>query len=652
LTGSGVLSERPGHAARTARGRGGAPVDLASVHHDGSARYVVGVGGSSPDRPRIGDTFRIRVRTGLDAPVERVFLRTIPDGEQAFEEMREVGVRPACRWWEADLRVTMPTTGYRFLIVTASGQWWLNGTGLHRALPTDHDDFRLVAGFDPPPWLADRVFYQVFPDRFADGDPSIDVADGAWTYRGQPTRHAAWDHPPSSGPGALVEFYGGDLTGLEARLDHLADLGVNGIYLTPIFDARSNHGYDTIDYGHVAAHFGGDAALASLRRATRDRDIRLMLDIAPNHTGVEHPWFAAAQADLASPTAGYFVFHDHPDEYESWLGHRSLPKLDYRDGGLRDAMYAGPDGVLRHWLRPPFSIDAWRIDVANMLGRLGPHQLGGEVARGIRSAIKSENPEAYLIGEHAYDATEQLAGDQWDGVMNYAGFRTPVLDWLAGIEHFGFDASAGRPGRSTGEDLVESLAAYRAAVPWAVARCQYDLLDSHDTARMRTAVDGDPGRLRAAFGLLLTYVGVPSFLYGDELGLEGHDGLSTRRTMPWDTDWDLDHLAFVRALVRHRVDSPALTDGGFQVLEIGEDHVVFLRDTDDQQAIVVVVRGPASRPADPLAVAHGAVADGTTFEELLGGDRATVTAGRLEIGPTPPGVAIWTTRPAGRPAGR
>jgi alpha-glucosidase len=622
---------------------------LASVHHDGSARYVVPVGSAGADRLRLGDEVRLRVRTGLDAPVDRVFVRTVPDGEQAFTELTEATAGRACRWWEVTLRLAMPVTGYRFLVVGTAGHHWLNGSGLHRAAPTDREDFRLVAGFDPPGWLADRVFYQVFPDRFANGDPANDVPDGAWTYRGHPTRRRSWDEPPTPGPGGSVEFFGGDLPGLEARLDHLVDLGVNAIYLNPVFEARSSHGYDTIDYRHVAAHLGGDAALVSLRRATRDRDMRLILDIAPNHTGALHPWFQAAQADPDAPTAGYYTFHARPDDYESWLGVRSLPKLDYRDGGLREAMYAGEDAILRSWLRPPFSIDGWRIDVANMLGRQGPVQLGAEVARGIRAAVKEENPDAYLLGEHFYDATDALNGDQWDGVMNYAGFATPVLEWLGGVAYESHGSGVVvRDGPRATEDLVATLRSFRAAVPWAVARCQYDLLGSHDTARVRTAVGGDPGRVRAAFGLLLGYVGVPAVMYGDEVGLEGDDGQTSRRTMPWDdASRDLDLLAFVRTLVRHRRRSRALQKGGFQVLETTADTIAFLRDTDDEQVIVVVVRGPDPRPAGPLAVAHGAVEDGTAFVSLLTGDRASVGGGRLPLGPILPGVAVWTTDPGG-----
>ncbi len=589
------------------------------------------------------------MRAGFDARIDRIYLRTTPDGEQSFTELLEVVPGAACRWWETTIRLSMPTTGYRFLVVSPDGHWWLNGSGAHRAAPTDGDDFRLVAGFDPPAWLTDRVFYQIFPDRFADGDPANDIPDGAWTYRGITARHRVWDESPATGPEAMVEFFGGDLAGIESRLDHLTDLGVNAIYLNPVFEARSNHGYDTIDYDRIAGHFGGDAALASLRRATRARDIALILDVAPNHTGAEHPWFTEAQADAAAPTSDFFIFRERPDDYVSWLGVGSLPKLDYRSADLREAMYAGSDAVLRRWLRPPFSADGWRIDVANMLGRLGPDQLGPEVARGIRAAVKAENPDAYLVGEHSFDGTDQLAGDEWDGVMNYAGFTWPVVGWLHGqvFESHGVGVIL-RAGRTSTADLVESLEAFRAAVPWAIARCQYNLLDSHDTARIRTSVGGDPGRVRAAFGMLLAYVGVPSVLYGDEVGLEGTEGLSTRRTMPWDRSaWDLDQLAFLRTLIHYRVGSRALAVGGFQVLEAGDDSLAFVRDTDKEQVIVVVVRGPAPRPADALPVAHGAVADGTTFVELFSGAQATASSGHLPIGLTPPGVAIWTATDLG-----
>jgi alpha-glucosidase len=237
---------------------------------------------------------------------------------------------PACRWWEATLRLHMPVTAYRFLLFTPDGVWWYNGAGLQRHVPTDAHDFRLLADYEAPVWVRDSVFYQVFPDRFADGEPESNVRDGEFEYRGQKSIAKRWDAPQSKWPQAMVEFYGGDLPGLEQRLDYLTDLGVNAIYLNPVFTAYSNHRYDVVDYENVDAHLGGNSSLVSLRSALSEREMHFILDIVPNHCGVQHPWFQAAQADASAASAEYFTFQHHPDEYETWLGVRSLPKLNYR----------------------------------------------------------------------------------------------------------------------------------------------------------------------------------------------------------------------------------------------------------------------------------------------------------------------------------
>ncbi|HZY41027.1 MAG TPA: alpha-amylase family glycosyl hydrolase, partial [Anaerolineae bacterium] len=401
------------------------PYDLDSIHHDGSGRYV------SPQAIQLNDEVTIRLRAHPYAPIQRVLLRTCPDGEQHFVEMRPRDVHATLRWWEAKLKVSMPTIGYRFLIFTTDGVWWYTGAGLMRHVPTDADDFKLLADTVTPDWVRSAVFYQIFPDRFADGDPASNVRDDEFVYIGQPSRARTWGEPPSTVPRAdMVEFFGGDLSGVEQHLDDLRELGVNAIYLNPIFTSHSNHRYDVADYENVDPHVGGNAALVSLRRATRERDMRLMLDIVPNHCGVLHPWFQDALKDPAAPTAEFFTFQRHPHDYTTWLGVKSLPKLNYQSDKLRETMYAGRDAIFRKWLREPYAIDGWRIDVANMLARQGGNQLGTDIGRGIRQAVKAENAGAYLLGENWFDGTSQLQGDCWDAVMNYAGFTHPVWYWL------------------------------------------------------------------------------------------------------------------------------------------------------------------------------------------------------------------------------
>jgi alpha-glucosidase len=607
---------------------------LQSIHHDGSLRYV------EPQAIRLGVTVTIRLRAHPHTPIERVLLRTCPDGEQSFVEMQPRDENAVCCWWEASIKVTMPLTGYRFLIFTTDGVWWYNGSGLHRHVPTDLEDFKLLADYDAPTWLRDSVFYQIFPDRFADSDPSNNVRDDEWNYGGRPSRARRWGEPLSSTSHAdMVEFFGGDLQGVEQHLDDLIDLGVNGLYFTPVFTSFSNHRYDVADYEQVDVHLGGDEALISLRRATREHGLRLMLDIVPNHCGVRHPWFQAALQNPSAPTAEFFTFQRHPDQYESWLGVRSLPKLNYRSAALRQAMYEGPNAIFRKWLREPFSIDAWRIDVANMLARQGADQLGHEIGQGIRRAVKEENSQAYLLGENFFDGSAQLQGDIWDAVMNYAGFAHPVWYWLGGFfvrQHSEPYFAASDVPWST-PALIDTWQAYRAAVPWVIAQQQFNLLGTHDTARIANGLNDDPQLIRLAVALLLTYVGVPCIYYGDEIGLNG----DARACMNWDrSTWDHDLRALYQTLIQLRKTSPALIAGGFQVLLIEENTFAYLRDSDRESLIIVAHRGVVNRSAGLLPVAHGAIADGTEFVEVISGARVTVENGHLPL-PEMAGVMIW-----------
>jgi alpha-glucosidase len=615
---------------------------LESVHHDGSPRYVR----TKAAQLHVGDEVTLRIRAAVDAPIERVLLRTCPDGEQHFAEMTPEAGRPgeACRWWRATLRLGMPVTAYRFLLFTGDGPWWYNGSGPHRHVPTDAEDFRLLANYDAPGWVRESVFYQIFPDRFADGEPESNVRDGEFKYNEVPSRGRKWGEPQGGWPQVMVEFYGGDLPGVEAQLDYLADLGVNAIYLNPIFTAFSNHRYDVVDYYNVDPHLGGNKALIALRNATRAREMRFIIDIVPNHCGVLHPWFQAALADASAPTAEYFTFRKHPDDYECWLGVRSLPKLNYRSPALREVIYRGESSVFRHWLKPPYAIDGWRVDVANMLARHGPDQLERDVWEGIRAAVKGVNPEAYLLGENFFDGSPQLQGDSLDAAMSYAGFMKPALFWL---NRFEVDQQA-EPRKVVSEipwpaqAMIDTWQAYRASIPWQIATQQFNLLGSHDTPRILTQVGDKPALNRLAVALLMTYVGVPCIYYGDEIGLRARDALEARNCMPWvSEEWDHDLRAYYQTLIHLRRTSPALISGGFQTLLAEENVLAYLRDSDKEQIIVVANRGPGDRPAGPLPVAHGALGDGTEFQELLTGQQLTVRERNLPLPELAPGVQIW-----------
>jgi alpha-glucosidase len=601
-----------------------------SIHHDGSPVYVRAAGDA------LGDAATVRIRAAADAPVTEVLLRTCPDGEQHLAPMRPAGADAICRWWEAELPIRMLRTGYRFLLRGPGGSLWYNGLGTVPFYPTDANDFKLLAAFRAPAWVRDTVFYQIFPDRFADGDPTNNVRAGEHRYGGKPVVTRRWGELPRRETGGR-EFYGGDLQGIAQRLDYLADLGVNALYLNPIFLAPSNHKYDVADYEVVDPHFGGEAGLAALRQALDERGMRLVLDIVPNHCGLTHRWFRAAQADPRAPEAEFFTFRKHPDEYETWLGVATLPKLDYRSERLREAMYAGEDAVMRRWLREPYRIDGWRIDVANMLGRQGPSDLGHKLGRGIRRAVKQERPDAYILGENFFDGTPHLQGGELDGTMNYQGFTLPLWRWLAGYADGAWDAA----NRLSSEAMAAQWAAFRAAIPWQIATQQFNLLDSHDTPRLRHIVRGDMAHVRAAATLLFTYPGAPCVYYGDEIGLDGAGDPDCRRTMPWDeAAWDADLRALFQRLARLRRETPALRWGGFQLLHAAGHTVAFQREAPEERLIVVARRADDGLAA--LPVAHGAVPDGAALTELLSGAEARVAGGLLPLAGLPPaGAQVW-----------
>jgi alpha-glucosidase len=615
-----------------------------SIHHSGSSRYVF------PNEAHLGDMVTIRLRAAVGARIKQVLLRTAPDGEQHLTLLQpdDLDHSAACRWWRTSIRISMPVTSYRFLIISEDDMYWYNGSGLHAYNPTDAEDFRILADYQAPGWLKNTVFYQIFPDRFADGDPTINVRDGEYEYAGYAARARPWGTSPTVGSrAAMVEFFGGDLPGIIAHLDYISELGVNAIYLNPVFTAFSNHRYDVTDYFSVDPHLGGDSALVNLRQALIERGMRYILDIVPNHCGYLHPWFQAAQADPAAPTAEYFTFHKQPNDYESWLGVRALVKLNYRSLSLRDVMYAGDQSVFRHWLRPPYLADGWRIDVANMLARQGADQLGMEVGRGIRQAVKTENSQAYLMGENFFDASSQLQGDCWDGVMNYSGFGLPLRDWLGPVMVMvpgqRLPINTGNP-LST-HALVENWSAFRAAIPWVVACQQFNLIGSHDTPRALALLGGNRDLFQLAVVLLFTYPGVPSIYYGDEIGLGGGQEMNPRLCMSWDpSTWDTELLAFYKVLTCLRRTSPALIDGGFQVLLIEDDTLLYQRDANEEIILVVARRGAHTRPTGLIPVSQGAIGDGTEFEEIFTHQHARVQNGKFPLPELSPCAQVWRAR--------
>lgn len=605
------------------------------VHHDGSALYV-----SNP-MPTLGETITIKLRLPQSAPETGVYLRGVHDGEQYFKEMTPIKGDAANQWYSAELTIHSKVTNYRFKIMSDDGSFIYNALGVYRADVPDFNDFKLVADLNAPSWVYDSVFYQIFPERFHNGRPDLTPEAGTTfdhpPYQPFKSQRKDWnDLPIPFKVGGSVDFFGGDLPGIEEKLDYIQDLGVNALYLTPIFTSSTNHKYNINNFHEVDPHFGGDEALVSLRKALDAANMRIILDVTPNHCGHENVWFKQAQADPNSESADYFIFYNHPNVYESWLGVKVLPKLNYGSDGLRNAMYRNADSVLRYWLREPFRVDGWRLDVWNMTARHENADYWHEVGRELRDAVKDENPDAYLFGEHFFDHSGTMQGDEMDAVMNYQGFSFPLWRWLSGHDLGVWHDTPQGYADSTllpAEAAAEQMQLYLAAVPWSMARMQFNLLGSHDTPRILNVVKKDKRLVKLAVALLMTYPGVPCVYYGDEIGMEGWSDPDQRRTMRWnEAEWDKDLRAHFKQMIQLRRTSDALINGGMQFLYAHGGLLVYQRQSENERLIIVGWRGEGQSEGLRIPVWNAGVKDNARFENVLNGKKYNVDSGIMTLG--------------------
>ena len=529
---------------------------LEQPHHDGSEVYVA-------ERPEeLGGEAVVRVRVPRE--VGAVALRYVENGEPRGVEATE----EESGWWRARFPVPNPNVSYRWLLSGGeAGYAWLNGLGVVPHDIPDADDFVLSLDRGGPSWHLESVVYEIFPDRFA--TTSAGGAPPDWAIP------RSWDELPTGrGTETPYEWFGGDLGGVEAHLDHIESLGANVIYLTPIFPAGSTHRYDSTTFERVDPLLGGDGALASLTRAAHARGMRVISDLTTNHTGDKHEWFVGGERDL-------YLF-DEKGDYEAWWGIKSLPKLNWLSPELRRRLQE----TARKWLEPPYGLDGWRVDVANMSGRTGATDVNADVAPTLREALDSES---LLVAENFHDFRSDFPG--WHGVMNYAGFSRPVWTWLRGdveIPYFGLPVSMPRLG---GEASVATMRAFRAGVPWQFVLHSWSILDSHDTPRFRT-IAGSRDRQLVGIGLQMTMPGVPMIFAGDELGLEGLWGEDARRTMPWDRQdaWDTALLDEYRRLIALRRSSPALARGGIRFAFVDDAVIVYIRESSDERLLCLASR--------------------------------------------------------------
>ncbi len=551
-------------------------------HHDGSELYV------SNEAPAIGETITLKVRVPNAYSFDKGFLRVYEDGEPRNYELKQGKKSKAESWYQVKIKVVNMHTIYRFVFVAKGKYDWLNAFDL-----TDHDvhsnnDFKIVAVPRYPDWIRSSVFYQIFPDRFAKSSIERKLPDWA-----QPRM---WnDLPRGRSEFTGTELYGGDINGVEQHLDHIQDLGVNGIYFTPFFPARSNHRYDASSFDQVDPILGGNDALHSLVKKSKKLKIRIMADLTSNHCGAAHPWLAKAIKSKKSKERSYFYLDKSVKHgYVGWWGLASLPKLNFNSKELQKEMYSGKNSIVRKWISPKFGMSGWRIDVGNMTGKLGVDDQHDLVMRGIRKAMDESNPDAWLVAENGDFVASDLDGLGWHGAMNYQGFMRPLWNWLNKNSEIGggFQGLPFEMPKINGTQLVNSMKQFNASVPWRSVVASMVLLDSHDTARFRTVVRGDVDAHLSAMAMVLTYPGVPSIFAGDEIGLEGAWGEDGRRTINWEdrSDWDHDFMALVQKLIKIRKSNDGFINGGLRWVVVEDDYVFFLRESNKQSVLVFVSR--------------------------------------------------------------
>lgn len=466
-----------------------------------------------------------------------------------------------CDWWEAELHGKFHRLYYYFEL--SGGETLFFSGGVFLSTPSEERSEYFKFPFNHraditrvPDWANDAVVYNIFPDSFASSKCAV-------TGVGSEKR---------LGCALSRSRLGGTINGIRSNLDYIASLGVNCLYLNPVFTAGQYHKYDTIDYLHIDPCFGTDEDFRALVDESHVRGIRVILDGVFNHCGAQFfafrdvlekqgqsryaGWFYRLQFPVRYPDAG-----EKPN-YECFCYERLMPKLDTANPEVRDYLC----GVGEHWLRE-YGTDGWRLDVAD--------EVDDAFWREFRRRCKAVKSDALLIGEVWGDARHWLGGDMLDSAMNY--------DFRNHCRHF--FAEGNIDARTFAGRCADMLMRYKRQT----ASVQLNILDSHDTGRFLSLCGGDTRRLKLAVLFMCCFVGMPCIFYGDELGVEGQDELDYRRAMPWQ-DADRDLLRFYREAIALRRAHPALRHGELRFLraEPGEHVLVFERKTGVERLVITI----------------------------------------------------------------
>ena len=498
--------------------------------------------------------------------------RFVFDGREPLK-IKEMKLKTSSKvndFFETTIKLEDPRFRYHFLLDDGENKSWYNEKGFSKNRPrggkSGFFQYSLITEddlLDRPEWLDEAVVYQIFPERFNNGNDELD-----------PDNLKKWGELPKRD-----SFFGGDLQGIYEKLDYLEDLGVNTIYLTPIFESLSNHKYNIDDYLKIDEHFGDEEIFEKLVNKAHDKDMKIILDAVFNHSGFNFFAFEDLRKNgKDSKYKNWYIYDSLPLQTEIPVNYETfarnipnLPKLNTANKEVQDYLLK----VTEYWMKN-FDIDGWRLDVAD--------EVDPSFWRRFRKKVKSLDKDAYIIGEVWHSGMKWLQGNQFDAIMNYS-FTEAVIDFIArdkiGPSEFDNRLTINR--MNYREDIANSL---------------LNLLDSHDTPRILRHCNEDKNKMKLAVLIQMTYPGVPMILYGDELGLTGGDDPDSRRCMPWNNDQaDYNLRDFYKSLIKIRKNNEILQKGDFEtfVIEEAKNIYSFKRILDSEEIIVIINNNPEKR---------------------------------------------------------
>ncbi|QDP40371.1 alpha-glycosidase [Radiobacillus deserti] len=552
------------------------------------------------------ETLHIRLRTKKDDVQEVILISGDPyhwiDGKWQTNrlEMNKSGSDELFDYWFCELRPSQRRLRYCFELNDGKEKITYTEKGFFETPPIHDTKFHFcfpflnsIDVFDAPDWVRDTVWYQIFPERFANGDKENDP-HGVLPWASQdPTQDS---------------FFGGDFQGVMDHLDYLENLGINGIYFTPIFKAHSNHKYDTIDYMEIDPQFGDKETFRTLVKECHKRGIRVMLDAVFNHSGFYfEPFQDVIKKEHDSKYKDWFHLREFPlktegiPNYDTFGFVASMPKLNTENPEVKAYLLK----VATYWVKE-FDIDGWRLDVAN--------EVDHSFWREFRNAVKTVKPDTYILGEIWHDSIPWLQGDQFDAVMNY-----PFTD--ASIDYF---AQNKINTKQFSNVITNVLHMY----PETVNQVSFNLLDSHDTPRILTLADNNKDRVRLLYLFQLSFIGTPCIYYGDEIGMTGGEDPGCRKCMDWDSsNQDQQLFSFVQQLISFRKSIPAFGNRG-KLQFINDDNspnsLVYEKTTDEEKVIIIINNDHKSNKVRVPKLANKSCKELFSQSEQTFGDDVTI----------------------------